>query len=180
ADRARNRNRSRGREGDTGSSKRKRKSESESNMSGTGDPSANLYSLDGKRIKTGFDSGNTNASSTPGPETKNPRGSPEKFEFDRLSLSPILLNGVKDLGYEKITLVLEATLPATLQVDIFHFVISKQLTTLVHNLSLSLGKDVLAKAKTGMEKTLAFLVLFDGKKKEMRNKNQTVGPILMY
>ncbi|MBA0704375.1 hypothetical protein Golax_016637, partial [Gossypium laxum] len=106
----------------------------------------------------GFDSGNTNASSTLGPETGNPRGSPEKFEsylsetrpdfykclvffpcyacrFDRLSLSPMLLNGVKDLRYEKMTLVQEATLPAILQ-----------------------GKDVLAKAKTGMEKTLAFLL----------------------
>ncbi|TYG61628.1 hypothetical protein ES288_D07G164100v1 [Gossypium darwinii] len=97
-----------------GSSKRKRKSESEANMSGTGDPSANLYSLDGKRINTGT-------------------GDRECKRFDRLSLSPMLLNGVKDLGYEKMTLVQEATLPAILQ-----------------------GKDVLAKAKTGMEKTLAF------------------------
>ncbi|PPD92568.1 hypothetical protein GOBAR_DD10481 [Gossypium barbadense] len=100
-----------------GSSKRKRKSESESNMSGTGDPSANLYSLDGKRINTGT-------------------GDRECKRFDRLSLSPMLLNGVKDLGYEKMTLVQEATLPAILQ-----------------------GKDVLAKAKTGMEKTLAFSVI---------------------
>lgn len=63
-----------------GSSKRKRKSLSKSNMSGTGDPSANLYSLNEKRIKTGFGSGNSNASSTLGPETGNPRGSPEILE----------------------------------------------------------------------------------------------------
>ncbi|XP_022733436.1 DEAD-box ATP-dependent RNA helicase 31-like isoform X3 [Durio zibethinus] len=76
-------------------------------------------------------------------QTGSPRSSPGKSEsylsdtrFDQLSLSPLSLKGIKDAGYEKMTVVQEATLPAILK-----------------------GKDVLAKAKTGTGKTVAFLIL---------------------
>ncbi|KAE8709432.1 hypothetical protein F3Y22_tig00110332pilonHSYRG01504 [Hibiscus syriacus] len=39
--------------------------------------------------------------------------------FDQLSLSPLSLKGVKDAGYEKMTLVQEATLPAILQARMY-------------------------------------------------------------
>ncbi|KAL5062408.1 hypothetical protein RYX36_024145 [Vicia faba] len=55
--------------------------------------------------------------------------------FDKCSVSPLSLKGIKDAGYEKMTLVQEATLPVILK-----------------------GKDVLAKAKTGTGKTVAFLL----------------------
>ncbi|KAG8391934.1 hypothetical protein BUALT_Bualt01G0238600 [Buddleja alternifolia] len=55
--------------------------------------------------------------------------------FDQCSISPLSLKGIKDAGYEKMTLVQEATLPVILK-----------------------GKDVLAKAKTGTGKTVAFLL----------------------
>uniref|UniRef100_J3MEM8 ATP-dependent RNA helicase n=2 Tax=Oryza brachyantha TaxID=4533 RepID=J3MEM8_ORYBR len=55
--------------------------------------------------------------------------------FDECSLSPLTLKGVKAAGYERMTAVQEATLPIILQ-----------------------GKDVLAKAKTGTGKTVAFLL----------------------
>ncbi|KEH18675.1 DEAD-box ATP-dependent RNA helicase 31 [Medicago truncatula] len=55
--------------------------------------------------------------------------------FDECSVSPLSLKGVKDAGYEKMTIVQEATLPVILE-----------------------GKDVLAKAKTGTGKTVAFLL----------------------
>ncbi|XP_009627713.1 DEAD-box ATP-dependent RNA helicase 31-like [Nicotiana tomentosiformis] len=55
--------------------------------------------------------------------------------FDKFPLSPLSLKGVKDAGYETMTVVQEATLPAILK-----------------------GKDVLAKAKTGTGKTVAFLL----------------------
>ncbi|TVU35904.1 hypothetical protein EJB05_17811, partial [Eragrostis curvula] len=55
--------------------------------------------------------------------------------FDQCALSPLSLKGVKDAGYERMTEVQEATLPVILQ-----------------------GKDVLAKAKTGTGKTVAFLL----------------------
>ncbi|XP_074563769.1 DEAD-box ATP-dependent RNA helicase 31-like isoform X2 [Curcuma longa] len=55
--------------------------------------------------------------------------------FDECSISPLTLKGVKAAGYEKMTLVQAATLPVILQ-----------------------GKDVLAKAKTGTGKTVAFLL----------------------
>ncbi|GAU42361.1 hypothetical protein TSUD_350270, partial [Trifolium subterraneum] len=55
--------------------------------------------------------------------------------FDRCSVSPLSLKGIKDAGYEKMTVVQEATLPVILK-----------------------GKDVLAKAKTGTGKTVAFLL----------------------
>uniref|UniRef100_A0A0E0LC65 protein-serine/threonine phosphatase n=1 Tax=Oryza punctata TaxID=4537 RepID=A0A0E0LC65_ORYPU len=55
--------------------------------------------------------------------------------FDECSLSPLTLKGVKAAGYERMTAVQEATLPIILK-----------------------GKDVLAKAKTGTGKTVAFLL----------------------
>lgn len=55
--------------------------------------------------------------------------------FDQCSLSSLTLKGVKAAGYERMTLVQEATLPAILK-----------------------GKDVLAKARTGTGKTVAFLL----------------------
>lgn len=55
--------------------------------------------------------------------------------FDQCSVSPLSLKGIKDAGYEKMTVVQEATLPVILK-----------------------GKDVLAKAKTGTGKTVAFLL----------------------
>ncbi|XP_020089462.1 DEAD-box ATP-dependent RNA helicase 31-like [Ananas comosus] len=55
--------------------------------------------------------------------------------FDECSLSPLTLKGVKAAGYERMTIVQEATLPAILK-----------------------GKDVLAKARTGTGKTVAFLL----------------------
>ncbi|CAN4108404.1 unnamed protein product [Withania somnifera] len=55
--------------------------------------------------------------------------------FDQFPLSPLSLKGVKDAGYKTMTVVQEATLPTILK-----------------------GKDVLAKAKTGTGKTVAFLL----------------------
>lgn len=55
--------------------------------------------------------------------------------FDQYSVSPMSLKALKDAGYEKMTVVQEATLPVILK-----------------------GKDVLAKAKTGTGKTVAFLL----------------------
>ncbi|PKU78888.1 DEAD-box ATP-dependent RNA helicase 31 [Dendrobium catenatum] len=55
--------------------------------------------------------------------------------FDQFSLSPLSLKGIKAVGYERMTVVQEATLPVILK-----------------------GKDVLAKAKTGTGKTVAFLL----------------------
>jgi ATP-dependent RNA helicase MSS116 len=55
--------------------------------------------------------------------------------FDQCAISLLSLKGIKDAGYEKMTCVQEATLPIILQ-----------------------GKDVLAKAKTGTGKTVAFLL----------------------
>ncbi|GMN42934.1 hypothetical protein TIFTF001_012133 [Ficus carica] len=55
--------------------------------------------------------------------------------FDEFPVSPLSLKGIKDAGYEKMTVVQEATLPVILK-----------------------GKDVLAKAKTGTGKTVAFLL----------------------
>ncbi|KAK3037304.1 hypothetical protein RJ639_032066 [Escallonia herrerae] len=55
--------------------------------------------------------------------------------FDQCSVSPLSLKAIKDAGYEKMTVVQEATLPVILK-----------------------GKDVLAKAKTGTGKTVAFLL----------------------
>ncbi|KAK1610467.1 hypothetical protein QYE76_034140 [Lolium multiflorum] len=55
--------------------------------------------------------------------------------FDECALSPLTLKGVKAAGYERMTAVQEATLPIILK-----------------------GKDVLAKARTGTGKTVAFLL----------------------
>ncbi|GAV70822.1 DEAD domain-containing protein/Helicase_C domain-containing protein [Cephalotus follicularis] len=55
--------------------------------------------------------------------------------FDQCTVSPLSLKAIKDAGYEKMTVVQEATLPVILK-----------------------GKDVLAKAKTGTGKTVAFLL----------------------
>ncbi|KAG6420191.1 hypothetical protein SASPL_116711 [Salvia splendens] len=55
--------------------------------------------------------------------------------FDKCPISPLSLKGIKDAGYERMTLVQEATLPIILK-----------------------GKDVLAKARTGTGKTVAFLL----------------------
>ncbi|KAK6158866.1 hypothetical protein DH2020_006180 [Rehmannia glutinosa] len=55
--------------------------------------------------------------------------------FDQCSISPLSLKAIKDAGYERMTLVQEATLPVILK-----------------------GKDVLAKARTGTGKTVAFLL----------------------
>ncbi|EMS49513.1 DEAD-box ATP-dependent RNA helicase 25 [Triticum urartu] len=55
--------------------------------------------------------------------------------FDQCAISELSLKGVKDAGYGRMTQVQEATLPVILQ-----------------------GKDVLAKAKTGTGKTVAFLL----------------------
>ncbi|KAF2324871.1 hypothetical protein GH714_020894 [Hevea brasiliensis] len=82
-----------------------------------------------------------NASFSFGKEDNGP-SSAENFDsylsesrFDQCSISPLSLKGIKDAGYEKMTVVQEATLPDILK-----------------------GKDVLAKAKTGTGKTVAFLL----------------------
>ncbi|KAM0048205.1 putative RNA helicase [Helianthus debilis subsp. tardiflorus] len=71
-----------------------------------------------------------------------PRSSPDGSEsylsetrFDQCTVSPLSLKAIKDAGYEKMTVVQEATLPVILK-----------------------GKDVLAKARTGTGKTVAFLL----------------------
>ncbi|KAL2336166.1 hypothetical protein Fmac_010612 [Flemingia macrophylla] len=72
------------------------------------------------------------------PRPSSPGGSDSylsETRFDQCSISPLSLKGVKDAGYEKMTIVQEATLPVILK-----------------------GKDVLAKAKTGTGKTVAFLL----------------------
>lgn len=55
--------------------------------------------------------------------------------FDQCPISRLSLKGIQDAGYERMTVVQEATLPVILE-----------------------GKDVLAKAKTGTGKTVAFLL----------------------
>ncbi|XP_031278920.1 DEAD-box ATP-dependent RNA helicase 31-like [Pistacia vera] len=74
-----------------------------------------------------------------GGETKSSPGKYDSYlsesRFDQCSLSPLSLKGIKDAGYEKMTVVQEASLPVILK-----------------------GKDVLAKAKTGTGKTVAFLL----------------------
>ncbi|GFP91917.1 dead-box ATP-dependent RNA helicase 31 [Phtheirospermum japonicum] len=55
--------------------------------------------------------------------------------FDKCNISLLSLKAIKDAGYERMTLVQEATLPVILN-----------------------GKDVLAKARTGTGKTVAFLL----------------------
>lgn len=55
--------------------------------------------------------------------------------FEQHNISPLTLKATKAVGYERMTIVQEATLPSILK-----------------------GKDVLAKAKTGTGKTVAFLL----------------------
>ncbi|KAK9749502.1 hypothetical protein RND81_02G130200 [Saponaria officinalis] len=55
--------------------------------------------------------------------------------FDQCAVSPMSLKAIRDVGYEKMTMVQEATLPVILK-----------------------GKDVMAKARTGTGKTVAFLL----------------------
>ncbi|CAL5195962.1 unnamed protein product [Lathyrus oleraceus] len=78
------------------------------------------------------------STTTTTPTPASPGGSDSylsESRFDQCSVSPLSLKGVKDAGYEKMTVVQEATLPVILK-----------------------GKDVLAKAKTGTGKTVAFLL----------------------
>ncbi|CAI8607668.1 unnamed protein product [Vicia faba] len=78
------------------------------------------------------------SSTTTTPRPASPGGTDSYLSdsrFDQCSVSPLSLKGVKDAGYEKMTVVQEATLPVILK-----------------------GKDVLAKAKTGTGKTVAFLL----------------------
>ncbi|XP_021851694.2 DEAD-box ATP-dependent RNA helicase 31 [Spinacia oleracea] len=67
------------------------------------------------------------------------RGDSESYlsdtRFDQCAISPLSLKAIKDVGYEKLTMVQAATLPVILK-----------------------GKDVMAKAKTGTGKTVAFLL----------------------
>ncbi|CAA7027047.1 unnamed protein product [Microthlaspi erraticum] len=58
-----------------------------------------------------------------------------KTRFDHFPLSPLSLKAIQDAGFKTMTVVQEATLPIILK-----------------------GKDVLAKAKTGTGKTVAFLL----------------------
>ncbi|KFK25226.1 hypothetical protein AALP_AA8G083800 [Arabis alpina] len=58
-----------------------------------------------------------------------------KTRFDQFPLSPLSLKAIADAGFKTMTVVQEATLPIILK-----------------------GKDVLAKAKTGTGKTVAFLL----------------------
>ncbi|KAL0736280.1 hypothetical protein Bca4012_012490 [Brassica carinata] len=72
------------------------------------------------------------------PSTENAKTSDSylsKTRFDQFPLSPLSLRAIKDAGFETMTVVQEATLPIILK-----------------------GKDVLAKAKTGTGKTVAFLL----------------------
>ncbi|XP_074279680.1 DEAD-box ATP-dependent RNA helicase 31-like [Silene latifolia] len=55
--------------------------------------------------------------------------------FDQCTVSPLSLKAIRDVGYEKMTMVQAATLPVILE-----------------------GKDVMAKARTGTGKTVAFLL----------------------
>ncbi|XP_019087013.1 PREDICTED: DEAD-box ATP-dependent RNA helicase 31-like [Camelina sativa] len=63
------------------------------------------------------------------------QGNVVSFVLDQYPLSPLSLKAIKDAGYETMTVVQEATLPVILK-----------------------GKDVLAKAKTGTGKNVAFLL----------------------
>ncbi|KAK7292797.1 hypothetical protein RJT34_15651 [Clitoria ternatea] len=86
----------------------------------------------------GQQNGFTQRTTQPAPRPSSPGGSDSylsETRFDQCSVNPLSLKGVKDAGYEKMTVVQEATLPVILK-----------------------GKDVLAKAKTGTGKTVAFLL----------------------
>ncbi|KAH1204655.1 DEAD-box ATP-dependent RNA helicase 31 [Glycine max] len=81
----------------------------------------------------GQQNGLNRRTTVPTPRPSSPGGGSDSYlsetRFDQCSISPLSLKGVKDAGYEKMTVVQEATLPVILK-----------------------GKDVLAKAKTGTGK----------------------------
>ncbi|VFQ73203.1 unnamed protein product [Cuscuta campestris] len=93
---------------------------------------------------------------------RSPQGETNSYlsetRFDQFPLSPLSLKGIKDAGYEKMTLVQEATLPIILK-----------------------GKDVLAKAKTGTGKTVAFLLpsIEIVLKSNPSTRDQKLSPILV-
>ncbi|KAJ6328779.1 hypothetical protein OIU77_010460 [Salix suchowensis] len=70
--------------------------------------------------------------------------------FDQCSISPLSLKGIKDAGYEKMTVVQAATLPAIVK-----------------------GKDVLAKAKTGTGKNCG---IFGGVRIASEQRNLQANP----
>ncbi|KAL8138468.1 hypothetical protein V2J09_004469 [Rumex salicifolius] len=75
--------------------------------------------------------------------------------FDQCAVSPLTLRGIKDIGFGRMTMVQEATLPAILK-----------------------GKDVMAKAKTGTGKTVAFLLpSIEVVVKSPIDRNQKILPI---
>ncbi|KAL8115105.1 hypothetical protein AgCh_021795 [Apium graveolens] len=77
--------------------------------------------------------------------------------FDQCSISSSSLRATKDAGYDKMTIVQEATLPLILK-----------------------GKDVLAKARTGTGKTVAFLLpSIEMISKTPTDRNQKRPPILV-
>ncbi|XP_057547383.1 DEAD-box ATP-dependent RNA helicase 31-like [Amaranthus tricolor] len=84
---------------------------------------SSLFANDGEKVSSGTSS--TNSGESYLSETR----------FDQCTVSPLSLKAIRDAGYEKMTVVQEATLPVILK-----------------------GKDVMAKAKTGTGKTVAFLL----------------------
>ncbi|KAK7349430.1 hypothetical protein VNO77_06795 [Canavalia gladiata] len=98
----------------------------------------------------------------PTPKPSSPGGGSDSYlsdtRFDQCSISPLSLKGVKDAGYEKMTVVQEATLPVILK-----------------------GMDVLAKAKTGTGKTVAFLLpsIEVVTKSPLNDRDQKRPPILV-
>ncbi|KAM7275613.1 hypothetical protein ACFE04_017479 [Oxalis oulophora] len=84
----------------------------------------------------GLEKGDEVRSSAGKPSAGKPSGSHlSQTRFDQFALSPSSLKGIKDAGYQTMTVVQAATLPEILK-----------------------GKDVMAKAKTGTGKTVAFLL----------------------
>ncbi|URE39864.1 Type III restriction enzyme, res subunit [Musa troglodytarum] len=94
---------------------------------------------DGGKIKQGMSGNASGAAASPEIERLSSIAEDESYlsetRFENCSLSPLSLKGIEAAGYVMMTLVQEATLPLILE-----------------------GKDVLAKAKTGTGKTVAFLL----------------------